>query len=111
MSLGDNLGSRVAAKKAADKPASSIVSSKELSDISESSEKQTQLTEELVEMFKQFMTMMKAGSATPSGGGEEACTGLNRVRGKNPPKFFKSTTGQVSRGPGKQALNMGPPGP
>ncbi len=111
MSLADNLGSRVAAKKAGDKPASSIVSSKELSDISESSEKQTQLTEELVEMFKQFMTMMKAGSANSSGGGEEACTGLNRVRGKNPPKFFKSTTGQVSRGPGKQALNMGPPGP
>jgi hypothetical protein len=111
MSLGDDLGSRVAAKKAGDKPASSIISSKELSDISESSEKQTQLTEELVDMFRQFINMMKAGSASSSGGGgEEPSTGLNRVRGKSP-KFFRATTGQVSRGPGKQCVNLGPPGP
>jgi hypothetical protein len=112
MIANTDMGSKVAAKKASDKPASSVISSKELSNISESSEKQTQLTEELVDMFRQFMTMMKSSSSgsSPSEGCGEAPTGLNKVRGKSP-KFFRSTTGQVSRGPGRQALNLGPQGP
>ena len=112
MIANTDMGSKVAAKKAGDKPASSVISSKELSNISESSEKQTQLTEELVDMFRQFMTMMKSSSSgsSPSEGCGEAPTGLNKVRGKSP-KFFRSTTGQVSRGPGRQALNLGPQGP
>jgi hypothetical protein len=112
MIANTDMGSKVAAKKAGDKPASSVISSKELSNISESSEKQTQLTEELVDMFRQFMTMMKSSSSgsSPSEGCGEAPTGLNKVKGKSP-KFFRSTTGQVSRGPGRQALNLGPQGP
>ena len=82
----------------------------ELTEISENSEKQTELTEELVDMFRQFLNMMKQDTTKAAGGGEPGSTELNRVKGK-PAKFFRSTTGQVGRGPGKQILNLGPPRP
>ena len=104
------MDTKVAASKAEAQPSTSLVTSDELVEISENSEKQASATEELVDLFKQFLSMMKQSSASGPSGPDSASTELNRVQGK-PAKFFRSTTGQVGRGPGKQLTNLGPPRP
>ena len=103
-----NVESKVAAKKASDEPKTNKVTSKELEDISASTGKQTELTQELVNLFKQFVNMVKQDSAGGSSGVEKGPTELNRVQSKSP-KYYRPTTGLAGAGPAKQITNLGPP--
>jgi hypothetical protein len=107
MSTGATVQSRVAARKASDEPTTNKIASKELEDISSASTRQTELQEELVELFKKFIDMVNKPSESGSSGVDAPNTQLNRVQGKSP-KYYRPTTGMAGQGPAKQITNLGP---
>ena len=102
-----SIQSKIAAKKASEEPQAAKITGKELTEISESSKEQTELTGELVELFKKFLDLMKPTSGGGGSGADTPSTGLNRIKGK-PPKIYKATSGLLSKGPQRQVVNMSP---
>jgi hypothetical protein len=102
-----SIQSKIAAKKASEEPQAAKITGKELTEISESSKEQTELTGELVELFKKFLDLMKPTSGGGGSGADSPSTGLNRIKGK-PPKIYKATSGLLSKGPQRQVVNMSP---